>query len=150
MLTIVGPGGTGKTRFAIELARLLAEDADGGTLFVPLAPIRDPALVLPNLGEALGTEAGEPKAIAARVGEKRTHVVLDNFEQLLPEAARPLADLVAAAPALRLIVTSREALRIAAETQLDSPPLEPEEAGELFVARARTVRTDVERTPAVD
>src|SRR5262245_8994497 len=51
VLTVVGPGGTGKTRFAIELARLLAEDADGGTVFVPLAPLRDAGLVLTSLAE---------------------------------------------------------------------------------------------------
>ncbi len=118
VLTVVGPGGTGKTRFAIELARLLAEEADGGTVFVPLAPLRDPALVLPVLAEAVGAENGDPGAIAGRIGGKRTHVVVDNLEQLLPDAARHLAGLADAAPSLRLLVTSREALRIGAETQV--------------------------------
>ena len=84
VLSVVGPGGAGKTRFTIELTRLLAEDAEGGTVFVPLAPVRDPSLVLPALGESLGAEAAEPGSIAARVGAKRTHVVLDNLEQLSP------------------------------------------------------------------
>ena len=58
VLTIVGPGGAGKTRFAIELARFLAEDADGGTVFVPLAPVRDPTLVVPTIAGHLGASGG--------------------------------------------------------------------------------------------
>jgi predicted ATPase/class 3 adenylate cyclase len=150
VLTIVGPGGTGKTRFVIELARLLAEEAEGGTLFVPLAPLRDPALVLPALAEALGAEAGDVEAIAGRLRGKRTHVVLDNVEQLLPDAARYIAGLADAAPSLRLLVTSREALRIGAETQLELPPLPADDAADLFVSRARSVRPDVDRSAVVD
>ena len=71
-----------------------------------------PSLVLPALGEALGAEAAEPGSIAARVGAKRTHVVLDNVEQLLPDAASGLLAAAEEAPELRLLVTSREALRI--------------------------------------
>jgi predicted ATPase len=150
VLTIVGPGGTGKTRFAIELARLLGDDADGGTVFVPLAPLRDAEFVLPTLADRLGASSPDPAAIAARVGERRTHVVADNLEQLLPDAARPLAELVAAVPALRLFTTSREALRIQGESELDLPPLEHDEAVTLFCERAQAVRPDVTRTDAVE
>ena len=150
VLTIVGPGGTGKTRFAIELARLLAEEAGGGTYFVPLAPSRDPMRIVPALAETLGAEVGDPASVAARVAGKRTHVVLDNLEQLLPDAGPALAAVVGAAPELRLIVTSREALRIGAETQLDLPPLDAEDAVELFLDRARSVGNEVDRTAAVD
>jgi predicted ATPase/class 3 adenylate cyclase len=149
VLTIVGPGGTGKTRFALELARLLAEDADGGTLFVPLAPLRDVKLMLPALAEALGAADPEPSSVAAAVGAKRTHLVLDNVEQLLPDAAGAIAAVVAAAPALRLLVTSREALRISAEMEVDLPPLVEDEAVELFLARASSVRTGLVRTATV-
>ena len=149
VLTIVGPGGTGKTRFAIELARLLGDDADGGTVFVPLAPLREPEFVLPTLADRLGASSPEPAAIAARIGERRTHVVCDNLEQLLPGAARPLAELAAAAPALRLIATSREPLRVQGEAELDLPPLVRDEAVELFCERARAVRPDVTGTTAV-
>jgi predicted ATPase/class 3 adenylate cyclase len=149
VLTIVGPGGTGKTRFAIELARFLAEDADGGTVFIPFAPITDAALLLPAVAERLGAPAPEATAVGARVGEKRTHAVLDNLEHLLPEAARTIADLVAAAPALRLIVTSREPLRIAGESELDLPPLLADEAVALFLSRGRDVRPDLVDSPAV-
>ena len=88
VLTVVGPGGTGKTRFAIELARLLAEEADGGTVFVPLAPLRDPALVVPAARGGTRRRDGRRRVDRRRRSGKRTHVVLDNFEQLLPAAAR--------------------------------------------------------------
>jgi len=149
VLTIVGPGGTGKTRFSIELARLLADDAEGGTVFVPLAPLRDAEFVLSAVADRLGASSPEPAAIAARVGERRTHLVCDNLEHLLPGAARPLAELVAAAPALRLFATSREALRIQGEAELDLPPLARDEAVALFCERAQAVRPDVARTDAV-
>jgi len=149
VLTIVGPGGTGKTRFSIELARLLGDDADGGTVFVPLAPLRDAEFVLPAVADRLGASSPDPAAIAARVGGRRTHVVCDNLEHLLPGAARPLAQLVAAVPALRLFATSREALRIQGEAELDLPPLVRDEAVALFCERAQAVRPDVTPTDSV-
>jgi predicted ATPase/class 3 adenylate cyclase len=149
ILTVVGPGGTGKTRFAIELARLLAEEADGGTVFVPLAPLRDPELVVGALADRLGAAAPDPAAIAARVGERRTHVVCDNVEHLLPGAARPLAEIAASVPSLRLVATSREALRIQGEAELDLPPLAADEAVQLFCERAHAVRPDVRPTSVV-
>ncbi|MCY7303259.1 MAG: adenylate/guanylate cyclase domain-containing protein, partial [Thermoleophilia bacterium] len=148
-LTIIGPGGTGKTRFSIELGRFLAEEADGGTVFVPLAPVRDPALVVPLIAGALGASGDSPTAIATRVGDRRTHVVLDNLEQLLPSAARPLADLLAAAPALRLITTSREPVRIAGESEYDLAPMGELDAVSLFLERAQAVRSDIADSPAV-
>jgi len=149
VLTIVGPGGTGKTRFSIELARFLAEEADGGTVFVPLAPVRDPALLVPLIAGAVGASDDTPAAIATRVGDKRTHLVLDNLEQLLPSAARPLADLLAAAPALRLITTSREPLRIAGESEYDLAPMRERDAVSLFLERAQAIRADIADSPAV-
>jgi len=149
LLTILGPGGIGKTRFAIELARLLAEEADGGTIFVPLAPLRDPAAVAAAIADALGASSPDPAAIGSRVGERRTLVVCDNAEHLLPDAAGPLAELVASAPMLRLLVTSREALRIQGETELDLAPLTPQEAVTLFCERAQAVRADVVPSPTV-
>jgi predicted ATPase/class 3 adenylate cyclase len=149
VLTIVGPGGTGKTRFAIELARLLGDDAEGGTVFVPLAPLRDAEFVLSAVADRLGASAPDPAAIGARIGERRTHLVCDNLEQLLPDVARPLAELVAAVPALKVLATSREALRIQGEAQLDLPPLVRDEAVTLFCERARAVRPDITPTAAV-
>ena len=149
VLTIVGPGGTGKTRFSIELARFLADDADGGTVFVPLAPVRDAALVVSMIASQLGASGDSAAAIASRVGEKRSHVVLDNLEQLLPDAARPLADLLAAAPALRLLVTSREPLRIGGESEFDLQPMDDVDAVTLFLERSQALRADVTESPAV-
>src|SRR4051794_37945039 len=143
LLTIIGPGGIGKTRFSIELARFLAEEADGGTVFVPLAPVRNAALVVPLLAKRLGASGGDAAAIATRVGAKRAHVVLDNLEQLLPDAARPLAELLAAAPGLRIVATSREPLRIAGESEFDLRPMDERDAVALFVERARAVRPHV-------
>jgi predicted ATPase/class 3 adenylate cyclase len=149
VLTILGPGGTGKTRFAIELARLLAEEADGGTVFLPLAPLQDGELVLTALGDRLGAAAPDPEAIAARIGDRRTHVVCDNVEHLLPAAARALAELVAQVPTLRLFTTSREALRIQGEAQFDLPPLVKDEAVALFCERARAVAPDIDATDTI-
>ena len=128
VLTIVGPGGIGKNRFAIELARLLGGEADGGTFFAPLAPLRDGSLILESVAERLGAAAAEAAAVAGAIGARDTHLVLDNIEHLLPAAASPIAQLVSATPALALLVTSREPLRIQGEVELDLPPLPPEEA----------------------
>ena len=149
ILTILGPGGTGKTRFAIELSRLLAEDADGGTVFVPLAALRDPALVLAAIADALGADDASADGIASRVGERRTHLLLDNVEQLLPAVAAEVASLVARTSFIRLLVTSREALNVAAETRFDLPPLVLEEAVSFFVERAQRVNAAVEPTQDV-
>ncbi len=150
VLTIVGPGGTGKTRFGIELARLLADEADGGTVFLPLAPLRDSALVLPAVAERLGAASADLTTVGTRIGQKRTLLLVDNVEQLLPDAAAVLAELVAAAPTLRLLVTSREALRIQGEEEFDLAPMRAPDAVELFLARARAARPGIEQTPAVD
>ena len=119
ILTIVGPGGTGKTRFSLELARLLAEDADGGTVFVPFAATPRPELVLPAIAERLGATAParRDRRTGRRAGERTSS--LDNLEQLLPDSPGALA-LAVGRPSLRLLVTSREPLRIAGETRARS------------------------------
>ena len=149
VLTVLGPGGSGKTRFMLELCRLLAEDAEGGTVFCALAPLREPELVLPTLAERLGATAPDPEAIAARIGGRRTHVLLDNAEHLLPAAARPLGELARTAPTLRMFVTSREPLRIQGEVELDLPPLVEREASAFFLERAHAVRPELEDGAAV-
>ena len=140
VLTIVGPGGTGKTRFSIELARFLAEEAGGGTVFVPLAPVRDARLVVPMIAERLGASGDTAAAIATRLGEKQTHVVLDNLEQLLPVGGAPARGAARGRPALRLVVTSREPLRIAGEAEFDLPPMDEPDAVTLFLERAQAIR----------
>ena len=143
LLTVVGPGGIGKTRFALELARLLADEADGGTVFVPLSSLQDAALVVPTIADRLGAFSADVGAIAARVAERRTHLACDNLEHLLPAVAGPLAELMLAVPSLRLVATSREPLRIQGELQFDLPPLDADDAVALFCERARGVRSDI-------
>jgi predicted ATPase len=104
---------------------------------------------VPLIAERLGASGVSPAAIATRIGEKRAHVLLDNLEQLLPDAARPLAELLAGAPGLRIVATSRESLRIAGESEFDLPPMEARDAVTLFIERAHAVRADVGDSPAV-
>ena len=86
-MTLVGAGGAGKTRLALALARRLLDDLPGGAFVVALAPVSDPAGVLPAVARALelGDDAGElAPRLAARLGQRRSLLVLDNFEQILP------------------------------------------------------------------
>jgi predicted ATPase len=132
LLTLTGPGGTGKTRLGLQAAAEASERFPDGVFWVPLAPLRDPGLVLEAAGLALGAQTG----ITEHVADKSLLLLLDNFEHLIAAAAG-LAELLAACPNLRLLVTSRELLRVPGEQAYPVPPLEPEEATELFLARAR-------------
>ncbi len=139
LLTLTGFGGIGKTRLAVEAARTVGPELAGGTVFVPLAAITDPSLVAGSLVQALGlVEPGPREAVLdAFLRGRRTLLLLDNLEQVL--AAVPLlARLLAAAPGLKLLVTSRAPLRIAGEREYPVPPLAADAAIDLFVARARS------------
>jgi len=147
LLTLTGPGGTGKTRLALQAAAEVSDGFPDGVFWVALAPLRDPALVVGSVAQALElTEsAGEdPTAALARtlVG-KRVLVVLDNVEHLLPDAAAELAALAAACPTLRLLVTSRERLQLQVESVWPVPPLSEHDGERLFVERARAVGVDL-------
>jgi predicted ATPase/class 3 adenylate cyclase len=131
LLTLTGPGGTGKTRLAIEAARALLPDHEGGVFWADLAALRDPARVQDELATALGARDG----LAAHIGRRRVLVVVDNFEQVV-SAAPQLPPLLAACPGLTLIVTSRELLRVQGEVELPVPPLAEADAVALFSARA--------------
>jgi predicted ATPase len=139
LLTVSGPGGTGKTRFSIELASRQLDECPNGVFWVPLASLRDPALVTEEAGRVLGAKDG----LAAHIGDKRMLVLLDNFEQVVG-AAPALGDLLRACPNLRLLVTSRETLRIDGETEFALPPLVEDEGVALFCSRGC-----VEPSPAV-
>jgi predicted ATPase/DNA-binding XRE family transcriptional regulator len=162
LLTLTGPGGVGKTRLAIEIARASASDA----VFVELGPVATPDLVLPAVAAALGVRetAGRPLAesVTAHLRSRRLLLVLDNCEHVL-EGARPVVtELLDAAPDLRILATSRPPLRLRGERLLPLAPLplpDPARATEagslatipsvaLFVERARDVRPGFTLTAA--
>jgi predicted ATPase/class 3 adenylate cyclase len=132
LVTLTGPGGSGKTRLAIEAATELVPEFRNGVFWVGLAPLRDPALVLPTIAKTLGAKDGP----AEWIGERDLMLLLDNLEQVI-ETAPELAGLVEACPNLKLLVTSRERLRVRGETEYPVPPLADLEAVELFAARSR-------------
>ena len=144
LLTVTGPGGQGKTRFALELARRAREerfsDYPGGVFACFLASLRDPTLVLPTIAQAL-TLSEQPGAsalesLAHHLQGKRMLVLLDNLEHLL-DAAGELSQLLERAEGLTLLVTSRELLRISGENAYALPALAAEGGIALFCERAR-------------
>src|SRR5438128_4256110 len=126
LLTLTGPGGTGKTRLSLEIAADVMDSFPDGVYFVPLATVHDPELVASALAQALAisTARGRRPSAAARdhLRDKRTLLVLDNFEQLLP-AATVTTELLEASPGLRVLVSSRAVLRIYGEQEFPVPPL---------------------------
>src|SRR4051794_23278639 len=127
LLTLSGPGGAGKTRLAAEAAADLERDFSDGVVLVDLAPLADPDLVLPTIARALDLADAENRPLLERLGEylrpRPVLLVVDNFEHLIP-AAPLLSNLLAAAPGLKLLVTSRALLRLSGEHELAVPPLE--------------------------
>jgi predicted ATPase/DNA-binding XRE family transcriptional regulator len=154
LLTLTGVGGVGKTRLAIEAAWEAANLFSDGVAFVALAPLGDPALVIPTVAQSLGLREAEGQtqreALYAYLREKRFLLVVDNFEHLL-EAAPEVSGLIEACPELMVLVTSRAPLRVRGEQEYPVPPLalpastlspDPEvvlgsPSGRLFVERAR-------------
>ena len=132
LVTLAGPGGTGKTRLALEAAGELVSEFGAGVFWVGLAPVRDPALVVDTMAQTLGAK----QELARHIGDKQLLLVLDNLEQVV-ESAVELAALLRACPNLRLLVTSRELLRVDGEVVYPVPALAEPEAVELFCARAR-------------
>jgi len=134
LLTLTGPGGTGKTRLALHTAGALADSYVHGVWWVPLAALRDPRLVLETAAHVLGAKKG----LAEHIADRSMLLLLDNFEQV-SEAAADVAALLASCPNLDLLVTSREPLHITGEQQYPVSSLVPDEGIALFVARARAV-----------
>jgi predicted ATPase/class 3 adenylate cyclase len=144
LLTLTGPAGAGKTRLALQAAAEASDQYPDGVFWAPLAALRDPKLVLEVAAQALEARDG----LADRIADRRLLLILDNFEHLI-DAARELATLLAACPNLHLLVTSRERLRLVGEQAYPVPPLEPQDATELFTARARAVDPRFEPRPVV-
>jgi predicted ATPase/class 3 adenylate cyclase len=163
LLTLTGPGGTGKTRLALQAAADLLEEFEDGVFFITLAAITDPELVPSTIAGALGVmeSAEQPllETLKSFLQQKHLLLLLDNFEQVL-EGAPVVGELVAADPKLKILATSRIPLRLYGEQEYMVPPLalpDPRvlppvkvltqyEAVRLFVERARAVKADFEVT----
>jgi predicted ATPase/class 3 adenylate cyclase len=164
LLTLVGPGGTGKTRLALQVGARMESTFADGVYFVDLAPLADPALVGPTIAHSLGlTDDGAGAIVdqlAAHLAAREVLLVLDNFEHLLA-GTETLDHLLAAAPRVKALVTSRAALNLYGEQTFDVPPLElPDLSGladpaalsanesiALFVDRARAASSSFRLTP---
>ena len=157
LLTLTGPGGVGKTRLALAAAQASAHFSDR-IWFVGLSPIADPSLVVPTITRALGAQEGRTDSLldqlARVIGDRRSLLVLDNFEQVAA-AAPAIASLLRATPGLTVLVTSRMRLRLSGEHEHPVPPLNVagngvstagdaihSEAALLFAARARALKAD--------
>lgn len=165
LLTLTGPGGTGKTRLAIAVAERSVSVFPDGVTFVPLAPLADPSLVISAIADALGVReaVGQPliEAITAYLSDKRVLLVLDNVEHLLPSAPI-VTDLLGGCRGLNVLATSRVRLRLSGERESPVPPLALPDAEsphkragiarapavQLFVARAQDARADFALTDA--
>ncbi|HWT79799.1 MAG TPA: NB-ARC domain-containing protein, partial [Candidatus Methylomirabilis sp.] len=155
-VTLTGPGGTGKTRLALQVAASFLDEFDDGVYLVALAPISDPNLLASSIAVALGIRENPANPVLESVKDvlrhKRMLLVLDNFEQIVA-AATVVADLLAACPGLKMLVTSRVILHLSGEHEYQVPPLRLPEAGQftgteglerysaiaLFLQRARAV-----------
>jgi predicted ATPase/class 3 adenylate cyclase len=134
LLTLTGPGGTGKTRLALQAAAESGDAYRDGVFWVPLAPVRYPSLVLSTVSQTLSAK----DELATSLRDTELLLLLDNFEHVV-EAAPQLSTLLAECPSVSLLVTSRERLQLAAEYEYQVPPLAPAEGVELFTQRARAV-----------
>jgi predicted ATPase/class 3 adenylate cyclase len=144
LVTLTGPGGSGKTRLALQLAAEAVEQFPDGVWWVPLQALREPALVERAIGAAIGADEG----LADYIGSKRLLVLLDNFEQIV-EAASTVSSLLAATPSANVLVTSREPLQVESEQRYPVEPLPDDDAVALFVERAAAVEHGFRATEPV-
>jgi predicted ATPase len=146
LVTLSGPGGSGKTRLALQAAAELVEEFRDGVWFVSLAALRDAKAVLPTIAQTLGVTQQE--TLEQHLAERQALLLLDNFEQLL-DAAAEVGKLLRQAPALKILVTSRAPLHLAAEREYAVPPLTDEDAVALFAERMRAARPSFEPDASV-
>lgn len=143
LVTVTGTAGVGKTRVAVKTASRLAADFPERIGFVPLAPISDPAHVLPAIAQSLDLKGADERSLGRRLAlafrSSEIVLVLDNFEHVVA-AAPHLAELLGEVPTLKLLVTSRSALRVEGEHEFEVEPLPLAEAEELFRDRVRAIR----------
>jgi predicted ATPase/class 3 adenylate cyclase/DNA-binding CsgD family transcriptional regulator len=165
LLTLTGPGGTGKTRLGLQVAAELSEMFSDGVFFVNLAPLSDPEMVVPTIAQAFGVKEAAGQAlldsVSACLREKEVLLLLDNFEQVV-EAAVEVAALLARCPKLNVLVTSRAVLHVRGEHEFAVPPLAIPDPGHLpdlvallqyeavalFIARAQAVKPAFQVTNA--
>ena len=131
LLTLTGPGGSGKTRLAVEAAATLVPSYKAGVFWVGLASVREPSLVTETIAQTLGARDG----LAEHIADREMLLLLDNLEQVIG-AAPALSGLVRACPNLTLFCTSRELLRVQGEVEYSVPPLASSEAVTLFCERS--------------
>ena len=160
LLTLTGPGGSGKTRLALEVASRYGMEGSGTVRFVPLESVESASLVMPAIATAVGAppEADALVGLTRFLARRDLLLVLDNMEHLT-DAALELVGLLQAAPGVKILTTSREALRVRGERTFEVPPLKvpdadssPETVGSaeavmLFVERARAVTPGFRLTP---
>ncbi len=143
LVTLTGPGGIGKTRLALQAAAEVSEAYPDGVWWTPLASIREAAAVLPAVAQTLGAVEDQARsvfeAVVDRVAGRRILLLFDNAEHLLPGLAAELSALLGACAGVRLLVTSRERLQVAAEVAFPVPPLSRPDGERLFLDRARSV-----------
>ena len=144
LLTLTGPGGSGKTRLALQLGADLQEGFPDGVYWAPLQAVREPAVVAGAIARAVGAEEG----LAAWVEGKRLLLLLDNFEQIVG-AAPVVAELLAGTPHAKVLVTSREPLHLESEQRYPVEPLPEADAVTLFGERAQAVDHGFVSDPAV-
>jgi predicted ATPase/class 3 adenylate cyclase len=137
LVTLTGPGGSGKTRLALEAATSIVPEYKAGVFWVGLASLRDPALVTETVAQTLGAKDG----LAEHIGEREMLLLVDNLEQVIA-AAPELSSLLQACPNLTFLVTSRELLRVQGEVEYPVSPLAEAEAVSLFCERAQTTATE--------